>query len=256
MSLVSLVWGDTPFGPLDGLEGTWFGYVGNAHSPATPTDTCYFEPIHQVQEYTRMFPIQNFVASDFVYAMSYSIRAFKPDGTSLHHETGQWQYNPVDGMVTRAGTVNRGNMFMAGGQPTTDNNGTVVLTLAADQGKPDFGMSHVPCPPPVTSAGPLVIPAHPGILNSPTTNANIPFVKFRSSYHVSGNTLCYNDTSTLLIHDEDEFSHHTANCLHKATQDYNDSTPSPPCPKLPIFCGSSPPPEALYQTAGLQEGDP
>ena len=199
------------FGPLAQLEGTWYGQLGRALSPSDPTDTCYTE----VLTFTRMFPVGNDLAANQIYAMHYEQQAFDPDGLPLHHEVGEWLWDPDNDVISRICAVPRGQAIMAGGTPVINSDNSVVLQVEAAQGNLDWG-----------------------ILNSPATLKTIPTVSFTSIYSIdsTGSLLVYNDTIVLELTGGTLSYHTTANCLHKATQPTDGSLVSATCPSLSNLC--------------------
>jgi hypothetical protein len=196
------------FGPLKDMIGIWFGVRGGTAAPDKPGELqCYFEQ----QEFRPIFPVVNKLAAETVVALSYVVKITKPDGTPFHEETGQWFWLADSQTVVRAGTVPRGQMFMAGGS-VSNASGFTVLSVMAMEGDERWGL-----------------------LNTPETKANLPTTMIVSDYHINANRLWYNDTSTLKVNGH-LFNHSTANCLARNELPLRGDGTWAECPDLPIFC--------------------
>eukprot|EP01105_Mastigella_eilhardi_P010599 TRINITY_DN2473_c1_g1_i3.p2 TRINITY_DN2473_c1_g1~~TRINITY_DN2473_c1_g1_i3.p2 ORF type:complete len:258 (-),score=91.42 TRINITY_DN2473_c1_g1_i3:134-907(-) len=201
------------FGPLAMLEGTWFGNSGRSVSPAPPIDTCFTETI----TFTRMFPVANDVAGNTLYALHYEQYAYDPTGNPLHHEVGEWLWDPATKTVVRIAAVPRGQAVLAGGVATLNGDGSTVLTVEAQRGNDSFG-----------------------ILNTPAALAAAPAVRYQSVFTLdkSGALLTYVDTTTLALVQQGNapFTHVNADCLHKQTQPTGGTLVPLKCPYLPTLC--------------------
>eukprot|EP01105_Mastigella_eilhardi_P010600 TRINITY_DN2473_c1_g1_i4.p3 TRINITY_DN2473_c1_g1~~TRINITY_DN2473_c1_g1_i4.p3 ORF type:complete len:174 (-),score=68.24 TRINITY_DN2473_c1_g1_i4:78-599(-) len=165
--------------------------------------------------FSRMFPVDNDIAGNTLYALHYEQYAYDPTGNPLHHEVGEWLWDPTTKTVSRIAAVPRGQAVLAGGVATLNGDGSTVLTVEAQRGNDSFG-----------------------ILNTPAALAGAPVVHFQSVFTLdeSGALLTYVDTTVALLPGNERFTHINADCLHKQTQPTNGPLVPKECPDLPNLC--------------------
>ena len=132
------------FGPLKGLIGKWTGDQGTdvAPEPDGPATSPYFETI----TFSEVGGVTNAESQNLVAVHYHQIVSRKSDGQVFHNETGYWMWEPATGVVMHSLLIPRAVGVLAGGKygGETDDEGRVVLEVAAKLGDPDWGIVQSP----------------------------------------------------------------------------------------------------------------
>ena len=170
--------GDIDFGPLAGLIGVWYGDGGTdvAPEPDGAETSPYFETI----TFSAVDGVvTNAEAQDLVAVHYRQIVSRKSSGAVFHDETGYWMWDAATATVMHSLVIPRAVGVLAGGayNGETDEEGRVVLEVAARLGDPEWG-----------------------IVQSPFMRDNARTIRFRHRLAVGGGTLSYAETTVVEIY--------------------------------------------------------
>ena len=170
--------GDIDYGPLAGLIGVWQGDSGTdvAPEPDGEETSPFFETItfSTVDDV-----VTNAEAQDLVAVHYHQIVSRKSTGIVFHNETGYWMWDAAAATVMHALVIPRAVGVLAGGayNGETDDEGRVVLEVAARLGDPDWG-----------------------VVQSPFMRDHARTTEFRQRLAVGGGRLSYAETTIVEIY--------------------------------------------------------
>ena len=179
----------TDFGPLQDLIGVWKGDQGTdlAPEPDGAETNPYFETI----TFSEVGGVTNAKSQNLVAVHYHQIVQRKSDGAVFHNETGYWMWEPATNIVMHSLLIPRAVGVLAGGKygGETDDEGRVVLEVAAKLGDPDWG-----------------------IVQSPFMRDNASTTEFRHRVAVGNGKLSYHETTIIDIYGK-TFEHTDQNDL-------------------------------------------
>ncbi len=177
------------FGPLVHLIGEWEGDKGldvsYHHADGAPGDTPYRETI----TFKPFGPVDN--GSQQLYGLDYKMAAWRVgEDDPFHIEVGYWLWDPTLGHVMRAFVIPRGSAILAGGEAAADG---TSFTLRAEADSDIYG-----------------------ITSNPYLYENARCTAYEVNVSVDGDTLTYDETTTLAMKQFDEpFAHTDRNTLRR-----------------------------------------
>ena len=192
---------DTHFGPLAALAGEWQGTGGVDfsfhHADGATGDTSYRETI----TFLPFGPVIN--GDQALYGLDYKMAAWRHgEEDPFHTEVGYWLWCNVSEHVMRGFVIPRGSAVLAGGRVDPD---ATTFTLRATADSDEYGITQ-----------------NPHLFNRARCLA------YEINLTVDGDTLTYDQTSTLAMAEFDEpFPHTDRNTLTRVAT-YDLPPPSSP----------------------------
>jgi hypothetical protein len=177
------------FGPLAALAGVWHGTGGTDfsfhHADNQSGDTSYREEI----TFKPFGPVDN--GSQSLYGLDYKMAAWRlGENDPFHTEVGYWLWCSTLEHVMRGFVIPRGSAILAGGEVAPD---ATSFTLRADADSDEYGITQ-----------------NTYLLNNARCTA------YELNLSVDGDTLTYDETTTLVMKEFDEpFLHTDRNVLQR-----------------------------------------
>ncbi len=170
------------FGPLAQLAGEWEGDggldVSYHHADDAPGDTSYRETIM----FKPFGPVDN--GDQRLYGLDYKMAAWRlGEDIPFHTEVGYWLWDAALGHVMRGFVIPRGSALLAGGEAAPD---ATSFTMRADVDSDEYG-----------------------ITQNTYLLRNARCIAYECNLSVDGDTLTYDETSTLAMKEYDEPYLHT-----------------------------------------------
>ncbi len=170
------------FGPLAQLAGEWEGDggldVSHHHADDAPGNTPYRETI----TFKPFGPVDN--GKQRLYGLDYKMAAWRlGEDIPFHTEVGYWLWDAALGHVMRGFVIPRGSAILAGGEAAPD---ATSFTMRADADSDEYGIAQ-----------------NTYLLH------NARCIAYECSLSVDGDTLTYDETSTLVMKEYDEPYLHT-----------------------------------------------
>jgi len=170
------------FGPLAQLAGEWEGDggldVSYHHAEEAVGDTHYRETI----TFKPFGPVDN--GSQKLYGLDYRMAAWRTgEENPFHTEVGYWLWDAALGHVMRGFVIPRGSAILAGGESAPD---ATSFTMRATSDSDEYG-----------------------ITQNTYLLSNARCTAYQCNVDVDGDTLTYDETSTLIMNEFDEPYLHT-----------------------------------------------
>lgn len=170
------------FGPLAQLAGEWEGDggldVSYHHADDAPGNTPYRETI----TFKPFGPVDN--GTQQLYGLDYKMAAWRlGEDIPFHTEVGYWLWDAALGHVMRGFVIPRGSALLAGGEAAPD---ATSFTMRADADSDEYG-----------------------ITQNTYLLRNARCIAYECKLSIDGDTLTYDETSTLVMKEYDEPYLHT-----------------------------------------------
>lgn len=177
------------YGPLQALIGVWEGAEGLDVAPEP--DGSEESPYSDHIVFEAIGDVTNAEIETLAVLRYHQIVTRKSDGQVFHNQTGYYTWDAVSKTVSQSLTIPRAVALLAGGKFTGSTDGEVVIEVAAKLGDADWG-----------------------IVQSPFMRDNAKTVAFEHKLVVNGDTLVYDETTTLDIYGK-TFAHTDGNTLKR-----------------------------------------
>ncbi len=181
------------YGPLAGLIGTWQGNRGLDVSPE-PNDGTEINPYYETITFEVAGDVDNAETQKLVVIRYHQVVQRKSNDEVFHDQVGHWMWDAKAGVVMQSLAIPRGVCLVAGGKAETvkDEIGSIVLSVAAKLGDPDWG-----------------------IVESPFMRDNASTLEYRHEMIISPDRLSYDQTTVLDIYGR-RFDHTDESVLTRA----------------------------------------
>jgi hypothetical protein len=173
-------------GPLAAFVGTWEGAVGDDTAPGPDLNVAR-SAFRERMVITSIGRVDNH--AQVLYGLAYSKRAWRLGAAdAFHEETGYLLWDAARGQVIKSFIVPRGIAVIAGGAVAAD---ATTFTLAATLGSTTYG-----------------------VLSNQFLDAEFRTTAYQVTYTATGDTLRYDETTTLVMPSKAEpFLHRDVNTL-------------------------------------------
>lgn len=174
-------------GPLGGLLGTWEGDKGVDIAPGADraTSTNLFR---ERITFTSIGEVDNH--EQIMYGVAYAKKAWRLGvENAFHEDTGYFLWDPTRKLVMRCFVVPRGISVLAGG--TSEANAR-SFTVRATRGSTTFG-----------------------VVANPFLDEKFPTTAFEMTMTLTGDTLEYDETTTIQMPERPTFAHRDRNTLRR-----------------------------------------
>jgi len=175
------------YGPLTGLIGTWKGDKGVDVAPEPDGEEV--NPFYETITFTPVGDVNN-ADTQVLHVLHYrQIVQRHSNDEVFHDETGYWLWEPATGTVIHSLTIPRAVSLLAGGQATTNEDGTVTIEVESAADNPDWQ-----------------------IIQSPFMKKNAKTLSFKQRIVVGNGKLNYSEVTVLDIYGK-TFDHTDDNSL-------------------------------------------
>ena len=181
------------YGPLHQLLGKWVGVDGMDNAPdadANPDHSPYSDEL----TFTLAGRAENAEEQELVAVRYHHLVRKQENGLIFHDQIGHWIYEPSTGLIIHSLTIPRAVCVLAGGTMTQQDDET-TFDVKAKAGSDTFG-----------------------IVQSPFMMEKAKTKAFHMILNVKGNTLTYEETTSLHIYGKD-FEHTDKSILKRVTYD-------------------------------------
>lgn len=181
------------YGPLHQLIGKWVGNDGMDNAPDAEANPD-FSPYTDELTFTLAGRAENAEEQELVAVRYHHLVRKQENGLIFHDQIGHWIYEPSTGLIIHSLTIPRAVCLLAGGT-MTQNDGETIFDVKAQAGSETFG-----------------------IVQSPFMMEKAKTKAFHMILSIKGNTLTYEETTSLYIYDKD-FEHTDRSTLKRVTYD-------------------------------------